>query len=274
MLKALGGVLAILATAWFTTDALQAEVCQASYLDVKPVQMAVSAAPRCDGESERLTAEEANDFFYTYLAVAGGAEPRAAAGLFATSARERNTAEGLEKEWGNVLWAEPTEEAVEGEGFNEFVILYRTYHGDKPHDDHDFADGSITDWKMTVRLVEDVDDDSKVRIKKILAVRDTHIEENQHYPRIRANADTKAYGYYPTPNADPTAIKWRAGASAPALCWTAVPPRSKNYWFRTRLGWVDGAVFRIEEEWPAKRDCAASAAMRAAEVNRASASDR
>jgi hypothetical protein len=153
--------------------------------------------------------------------------------------------ERVEEEWGAVHWAGMAGEATELDGFNRFQVRYETFQGRKgTTDDFDVADGSVTKWQLEVRLTQDLDDDNEMKILKILERRELDIERAR-FPRVTATTRTKAYTY-PTQVAEPTgAINWKAGAGGPAYCRTEVPLGSDNYWYRTRLGWVDGSVFTI-----------------------------
>ena len=203
-----------------------------------------------------------------YLGSAGGSNPDQSRGYFLTSVRDTISDDEIEQQWGGVLWAGVIDNAQPLDGkFDRFYLKFRAFSGDGTTDNHDFSDGFVTDWKIQFRMAQDPDDDDDPKIAKILDLRETHVERNQHYPRIRATTDTEAYTL-PTTESDPTgAIDWRTGKPAPDLCYTAVPLGSENYWFRTRLGWVNGSDFKIEEEQGLTRECPRVASRRAKAMN-------
>ena len=235
-LTAVVGAIGGLAGVWFYTDAPQSTFC--------PI---LDAAPRCVGQWEGYDEAEATDFFVDYLGKAGGAEPYESRNFFVSAQRLGIADEELEADWGAVQWAGMTGQATALPGFNRFEVRYQTFQGRKgTTDDEDVSEGSVTDWKLAVRLTQDEADDNEVKILKRLDWREVDIEK-AHFPRVTATEPTKAYTF-PTLVAKPTgAIKWNAGAGGPAFCQIEVPLRSGNYWYRTRLGWVDGSVFTIEK---------------------------
>jgi hypothetical protein len=251
---------------WQKGNDLQPIVCRASYFGIDWVQDAVDNLPKCDGFWERYHEDETTDFFMRYLEAAGGATPERARTHLAPALRERTPERAFEARWGGTLWADITGPVVAGDRFNQFIVRYRTYHGDGKTDDRDFTDGFVTDWRLQVRLTEDRDDDDAVKIYRVNDERRLGTTPNQHYPRLRATEPTKAYTY-PTRASDPAGPgRWRAGRPAPALCRTSAPSESKSLWYRTRLGWVDGASFTVEEKEGSDRKCGTLAAQRAVEL--------
>jgi hypothetical protein len=140
-----------------------------------------------------------------------------------------------------------TGKATALDGFNQFEIRYQAFQGDGKTDDIDFPFGSFVEWKLEVRLTQDVEDDYKVKILDILDRREVGYPESVQFPRVEAKQRTQAYTL-PTTVADPTGKNdWVVGQWNNALCRTEVPLGSDNYWYRTRLGWVDASAFSIEK---------------------------
>lgn len=241
-----------LGTYWFTTDVLQPTLC--------PI---FDAAPKCVGQFERYNEAEATDLFSNYLGEAGGGSPAKSVNYFDTpkpkgvsgtelielrKQSKDQAVEQAEKRWGDVLAAGMTEKATALEDFNWFQVRYQTFQGKKGSTDKNpSSDGSIINWQLAVRLTQDVDDDNEVKILKILEPRPLS-SEKAHFPKITARKATMALKF-PTKVSNPTgAYNWPAEGQEFSLCQSAVPSGSDHYWYRTRLGWVDGSVFTIEKE--------------------------